>query len=186
MNDPIGSFFQQQLALDSKKTFNRSVNAARVENTLRNAVIEFLRSENWQYTVTENPAILRMMCQGKNGQWRCYAQIKENERQFIFYSVCPIATPTEKLKAIAEYIARANYGMAIGNFELDFKDGEIRFRTSMQAQDNQLSLDSIEHLVYTNAAMMDRYLPGIIAVTEDIEPKEAIKAIEFKSKPHLS
>lgn len=178
MNDPISNFFQQQLTLDSKKSYNYPANSALVKESLRDIVIKFLRSEDWQYTVTENPEILRLMCQGENGQWRCYAQIKEAEGQFIFYSVCPITIPIEKLSLIAEYISRANYGMAIGNFELDFRDGEIRFKTSIQTQDNCLSVNSIGHLVYINVSMMNRYVPGILAVMEDTEPEEAIQAIE--------
>ncbi|MBE9045005.1 YbjN domain-containing protein [Pleurocapsales cyanobacterium LEGE 10410] len=177
MKDPIGNFFQHQLTSE-RKSFGYPATAT-ANNSLRDSVIEFLRQENWQYTITENPSILRMSCQGENGQWRCYAQIKEAERQFIFYSVCPVQTPGSKLGAIAEYTTRANYGMATGNFELDFSDGEVRYKTSICIYNGRLALEAIAHLVSVNVSMMDRYLPGIITVIErDIEPKEAIKTIE--------
>ena len=177
MKNPIGNFFQHQLT--SERNPHGYPTTATANSSLKDSVIEFLRRENWQYTVTENPSILRMSCQGENGQWRCYVQIKEADRLFIFYSVCPIQTPESKLGAIAEYITRANYGMATGNFELDFSDGEVRYKTSICIRNDQLNLEAIAHLVSVNVSMMDRYLPGIIAVIEgDIEPKEAIKTIE--------
>ncbi|MEM6611763.1 MAG: YbjN domain-containing protein [Cyanobacteria bacterium P01_C01_bin.72] len=154
MHDPIGSFFQQQLTTVCQKS-------------LRDIAISFLQRENWQYTVTENPEILRLVCQGESQQWRCYIQVNEAEGQFIFYSVCPIVVPVKKLQAIAEYLTRANYGMATGNFELDFRDGEIRYKTSIRAQQSELNLNSIEYLVSVNVTMMERYLPGIIAVVEE-------------------
>ncbi len=176
MIDPINNFFQQRL---TRKPFNFKSNSVFDKQSLRDTVIEFLHRENWEYTITKDPAILRMICQGDNGQWRCYAQIKEKQKQFIFYSVCSEQASSEKLLAIAEYISRVNYGVAMGNFELDFTDGEIRYKTSIKSHDNRLSISSVKHLVYTNVAMMDRYFPGILAIIEqDIEPSQAIKAIE--------
>ena len=41
--------------------------------------------------------------------------------------------------------------------ELDFDDGEIRYKTSIDAQEIELNLDAIAQLVYTNVLMMDLY-----------------------------
>ena len=157
MTDPISSFFQQQLTTSNRDLFNFAANSLSIRKPLRELVIQFFRTENWEFTPTQNPSILRMACQGEISQWRCYAKVKETERQFAFYSVCPSKAPSEKLFAIAEFIARANYGVIIGNFELDFDDGEIRYKTSIDAQEIELNLDAIAQLVYTNVLMMDRY-----------------------------
>jgi hypothetical protein len=93
--------------------------------------------------------------------------------------ISPIAAPKDKRSAISEFLTRANYGMTIGNFELDFNDGEIRYKTSIDVEGDCLSHALIKRLVYTNVAMMDEYLPGIKAIIEtDITPEEAIRAIE--------
>ncbi|WP_217360014.1 YbjN domain-containing protein, partial [Anabaena sp. UHCC 0253] len=73
----------------------------------------------------------------------------------------------------------ANYGMINGNFELDFNDGEIRYKTSIDVDGDKLSFALIKNLVYANVIMMDEYLPGIINVIEsDISPELAINPIE--------
>lgn len=65
--------------------------------------------------------------------------------------------------------------MMIGNFEMDFTDGEIRYKTSIDVEGDKLSSALIKRLVYANVMMMDEYLPGIVSVTEgDMEPKDAI------------
>jgi hypothetical protein len=79
---------------------------------------------------------------------------------------------------IAEFLTRANYGMTIGNFELDYTDGEIRYKTSIDVTNAQLSSALIKTLVYTNVAMMDEYLPGIQVVLAGATPIAAIQAIE--------
>ena len=112
----------------------------------------------------------------------CFAQVVEDDvnQRFYFYSVC-LLKAQENLMNIAEFITRANYGLSIGNFELDFSDGEIRFKTSIDITEDGFGLATIERLAYTNVLMMDRYLPGLISViTGQSKPIEAIQFIDSK------
>lgn len=69
--------------------------------------------------------------------------------------------------------------MIIGNFEMDFADGEIRYKTSIDLEDANLTFSQIKRLVYTNVTIMDEYLPGIRSVIDgDAEAKDAIAQIE--------
>jgi hypothetical protein len=116
---------------------------------------------------------------GRNGQWTCVAVSLEAQDQLLFYSVCPVTTPTEKLGAIAELLHRANYGMHIGNFEVDFTDGEIRFKTSIDTEGDEPSVALYRNLIYMNCMMMDRYLPAILKVIAgDTTPGEAVGEVE--------
>ena len=64
-------------------------------------------------------------------------------------------------------------------FELDFVDGEIRYKTSIDVENSTLSFPQIKQLVYTNVMMMDEYLPGIMSVIDGgVEAREAIAQIE--------
>jgi hypothetical protein len=69
--------------------------------------------------------------------------------------------------------------MTSGNFELDFSEREIRYKTSIDVDGDTLSSALIKGLVYANVTMMDEYLPGIMSVIYgDVEPKDAIAQIE--------
>jgi hypothetical protein len=69
--------------------------------------------------------------------------------------------------------------MIIGNFEMDFEDGEIRYKTSIDVEGDSLSSALIKRLVYANVMMMDAYLPGIMSVIYgDVSPEDAITQIE--------
>jgi hypothetical protein len=73
--------------------------------------------------------------------------------------------------------------MIIGNFELDFTDGEIRYKTNIDVEGASLSFPQIKRLVYTNVTMMDEYLPGIRSVIDaDVSPVDAIAQIESQSE----
>ncbi len=83
-----------------------------------------------------------------------------------------------KKQMIPECITRANYGIIIGNFELDFNDGEIRQKTSIHAEGDRLSFALIKQIVYAKVTMMDQYLPGIMAVIEsDVSPVDVFAQI---------
>ncbi len=142
-------------------------------------VVKFFLKDDWQFAKLEAESTLRLAFQGKNGKWKCYAKAREKQQQFVFYSVCPIKAQENKHLPITEFITRANYGMIMGNFEFDFPDGEILYKTSIDAGNDKLTYELIKQVVYTNVMMMDKYQPGIIAVIEnDVLPEEAIKQIE--------
>jgi hypothetical protein len=142
-------------------------------------VISFFQQDQWAFAQLEGQAVLQMAFEGVSGQWTCFAHAREEEAQFLFYSMCPVRAPEDKRMAVAEFITRANYGLAVGNFELDFEDGEIRFKTSVDMEGFPLSPAALQPLVYGNVAMMDTYLPGILSVIYGgVSPAEAIAQIE--------
>jgi hypothetical protein len=69
--------------------------------------------------------------------------------------------------------------LTIGNFEMDFTDGEIRFKTSLNVTNTELTDDLIRPVVYFNLALMDRYWPALAAVLEDrATPQQAFEQVE--------
>jgi len=142
-------------------------------------IVNFFKKDDWSFYQIKGQPVLQMGFQGKNGQWTCYARARENEQQFVFYSICPVTVPKSKRRALGEFIARANYGMIIGNFELDFAEGEVAYKTSIDVEGSTLTFPQLKRLVNTNVAMMDHYLPGIKSVIQgDASPEEAIRQIE--------
>ena len=143
------------------------------------AVAGFLTDDDWAFHQLEGKTILSMGFNGENGSWRSYAQSKEDRERFIFYSVMESKVPEKKRQAVAEFITRANYGMIIGNFEMDFFDGEVRYKTSVDVEGGVLAPKMIKSLIYANVLMMDKYLPGIMSVIyAGTDPAEAVSGIE--------
>ena len=141
------------------------------------AAEHFFRDDNWNFERHPDRAVLRLPFSGKNGRWMCFAQERNN--QLLFYSVASVNAPEEKRAEIAEFVTRANYGMAIGNFELDYNDGEIRYKTSVDVDDGELSKNLVKPAVYVNCLMMDKYLPGLMAVLyAGVSAKDAVEKVE--------
>ena len=140
---------------------------------------DFLTEDEWYPRVMQGRYTYSMGYSGSNGQMACYAQIRVDLEQFIFYVMCPVKAPEEKRLAVAEFIARANYGMRIGNFELDFSDGEVRYKSSLDFEGVLLEPLLIRNAIYPAAQTMNRYLPGLMGVIySNKTPEEAIAEIE--------
>lgn len=143
------------------------------------AMESFFIEDDWEFQRMENMPVISMGFSGKNGKWTCYAQARESQQQFVFYSVLPINVPDDKRADMAEFIIRANYGMIVGNFEMDYSDGEVRYKTSIDVEGAELLPALVRQLVYANVIITDRYLPGVMSVIYGGKtPVEAIIDIE--------
>jgi hypothetical protein len=143
---------------------------------------EFLEEDGWYPQRLGDKHIFRVGFNGKNGQLNCFAQIRVDLEQLLIYAVAPVKVPEENRVAIAEYITRANYGLRIGNLEMDFSDGEIRYKSSLDFEGETLSSQFIKMAIYPAVQTLDRYLPGLMAVIYGGKsPEEAVAEVEGSS-----
>ncbi len=142
-------------------------------------VVQFFQTEGWTTYPVDGQPILELNYQGRNGRWVCYAHAREDQRQLLFYSVCQATASADARPNMAEYLTRANWGLCMGNFEMDWDDGEIRFKTSLDVDSESLTPVLIKQVIYSNLYTMDKYLPGIMTVRYgDTPPAEAVAQIE--------
>jgi hypothetical protein len=139
----------------------------------------YLDEDEWFPRRIEGKYAYSMSYSGKNGDLRCYAIIRVDLEEFLFYAVAPVKVPEEVRTAVAEYITRANYGLRIGNFEMDYSDGEVRYKSSLDFESQSLTSDLIRNSIYPAVHTMDRYLPGLLRVSfGGATPHEAIEEVE--------
>jgi hypothetical protein len=143
------------------------------------AVGEFMAGDGWHPQVIEDNYVYRAYFMGTNGQVDCYAQVRIDLEQFLFYVVMPMRAPAQVRPAVAEFLTRANYGLRIGNFEMDYTDGEVRYKSSLDFEGETLTPGLIRNTMYPGVQTMDRYLPGILSVIYGGKtPEEAVEEIE--------
>jgi hypothetical protein len=154
---------------------NDNINGWRAFATLS----QFLQDDGWYPQQLDDKTIHRVYFAGKNGELRCYAQIRVDLEQFIFYVIAPVKAPERTRPLVAEYITRANYGLRIGNFEMDYSDGEIRYKSSIDFEKERLTPNLIKNTIYPAVHTMDFYLPGLLGVMYgDRDPAGAIQELE--------
>ncbi|GAB1422396.1 YbjN domain-containing protein [Anaerolineales bacterium] len=149
----------------------------------------FFEEDGWKFQIFPDSSVLSLGFKGHSGQWMCIAQSREEQQQFIFYSVCPLNVPEESRSRMAEFLTRVNYGTILGNFEMDFRDGEIRYKTSLDYEGSHLNEALIRQIVYSNLTIFDHYWPGVMKVIyTDVDCEQILEEIENSpfSQHHLS
>lgn len=145
---------------------------------IRDVVVEYLEARDIPHVVDPSGSIVGLLSASEKGPWTVYIAMLEADEQVVVHSAFNPPVPEERRDAIALFLTRANYGILIGNFELDLDDGELRFKTSIDVRGDELTEALLDNLVVANVAMFDRYVPGIEAVVRGEEPATAVAAIE--------
>ncbi len=149
------------------------------QSQLAETVATFFAEDDWPISFDMDAGRFDVGFQGTTAQWKVVAFVLDEEQQVIVYSECPVAAPAGQVTPMAEFITRANFGLLLGNFEMDMDSGVIRYKTGIDVEGGTLTTQMVRHLVYANIQGMDRYLPGIMAVlTGGVSPAEAIEQAE--------
>lgn len=140
--------------------------------------IAALNAEAFAFTRLEGTDIITTDWAGANGTWPCFLHARERDEQLLIYSVMAEHIPAERRTVVVEFLTRVNYAMAIGNFEMDYDDGEVRYKTSVDVEGDHLSVTMARQLFALNVATMDLFLPGIEAVVRgDGSPAEVLASL---------
>ena len=111
--------------------------------------------------------------------------IRVGEDSFTAMAVCPVRPDTsdaELMARMAEFVCRANFGLKNGCFELDFTDGELRYKCYVPCGDRVPSQEMIREGITVPAMMLRRYGLGILGVLYNgVDPATAVKACEVDS-----
>lgn len=133
---------------------------------MRDVVMTFFASEGIEI-VREDDALMHLAFAGESGQFRGVACVDENIGVLCFYSLCPVTVPAKHLPRALELVSRLNFGHMLGNLELDVDTGQLRFKTSLDVEGEELTEGLVANCVYANIASMEQMLPAIRAVVFD-------------------
>jgi hypothetical protein len=149
------------------------------DGPMMRTIKRYLKSLDWHYEQLNDRPILTSTYEGDHGQWDVFLLANEETCRATFLSRLKTKIPEAKRAAVNEYLARANFGMTLGAFEMDFEDGEIRFRLDIDVEGNTLREKQVGILFLLGVTVVDKYLPGLMAVTyANKPPKEACQQAE--------
>jgi hypothetical protein len=122
-----------------------------------NEVRATMDADELRYDVVPGATALRFGLASERARWACVAEVREKERLVLFVSVLPVTAAPARRPALAELLNRINYGLTIGNFEMDPADGEIRFRTAVELDDAALAPGLVRALMRANLSTVARH-----------------------------
>lgn len=169
----------EEISLPEADDTRNFVILERRRRELFKTLLRFLEYKEWIFKTNEDKMTVEIPYKAKNGVWNCYAELIPDREALVFYSVLENPIPESKRAEVAEFITRANSRLLLGNFELDFSDGELGYKTSIDVEGGQLTFNMLNNMLYANVITLDIYLPGIMNVLYgNLSPQEAIDLIE--------
>ena len=147
-------------------------------------VEQFLAADGWYPQAIEGTTAYRSGFNGDSGKFRVISHVNVELEQLYLYVVAEVNVPEDSRPAVAEFITRANYGMRIGNFELDLNDGEVRYKSSLDFEGQPLTARLVHNAIYPAVTTMDRYFPSLMKVAYGgATAAEAVEEIERPQPP---
>lgn len=131
---------------------------------LIDVVREALDAEGWSYEVVAERGACVLSVSGRSTLYRCIAAADEGLEQVAVLVVAPQRVPEATRVAVCEYLMRVNFGLRIGSFDLDFSDGEFRFRTAVDMEGGLLAPRMVQTMLGYALATMDVYHDGVLRV----------------------
>ncbi len=158
---------------------------------MKNTIIHALDSLEYKYLTSfddETRTVFRFGISMNHGRCDTIIDLQTDDNHVLIYVVWPMFVPPNKRDRIADFLTRANYGIIIGNFEMDYDDGEIRYKSSfVYDSDTNLSNDVFIRYLNKSFSTFDKYLPGIISVMyAALQPSDAIAQVENTENPALN
>jgi hypothetical protein len=148
-------------------------------NAAYEELIHLLDEREVNYSTNDEHQSVCTDLKGEVAAYRIVAQVDAESELFQVYGYSPIRVPEGSRPAIAEAVARANYGLRVGKFEFNIDEGDLRFQASQALLSESVGETVIDRLITTTMAMLDMYLPAFLSVIYGNElPNDAIRCVE--------
>jgi len=85
---------------------------------------------------------------------------------FLFLANFSPLTQARSRDDVARYITRANWKLLLGNFEMDFEDGQVRFRSSVDFAGDELKDRTLRRTILTAMEVVEAHAEALSAVIE--------------------
>ncbi|MDR0849271.1 MAG: YbjN domain-containing protein [Propionibacteriaceae bacterium] len=134
---------------------------------LAQRIDEYLRSQEWRFDFDAVDGEFTFGMNIDSKVKKVDIRIFVDDEFFTVYATAPMRADENDfltMRSLGEYFSRANYGLRTGNFEIDFNDGEMRYKATLFVPDQLPTLRMVERVVDIPFVMWRRYGNGMLSV----------------------
>lgn len=144
-------------------------------------ICRYLEEDGFTCSLREDGAAVETSFRGRTGGFRLVVFIREEPGLVGVVVRVPEVAPEPKRPQVAEAIARANYGLTLGCFELDMSDGEIDFRVALPCHAAGLTREQFRAMMGSAMWTIDRYHRAFCRLIygDDLSAAEVIAEVEM-------
>ena len=133
----------------------------RYSESIAKSIDTYLRKEDWAFDFDEIGGIFTVEAdlQCKLGVALVVYQVTEGA--FLRYTTIADEVSAEMRPMVGEYLHRANYGLPNGNFEFDYDEGSIHYKTYFECPDGVPTEKQLNDSMAIGLTVFDHYGDGL-------------------------
>lgn len=156
---------------------------------IADAINRFLTEDDWHFLFDEQRGMFKFGLSLKSRMKSINYIIDVKDDEYVVYAISPIGADhmdENMMTSMADFICRANYGLKNGNFELDMRDGEIRYKSYVDCEGITPTTDIVRNSILCPGAMFNQYGDGIVDIIfGGASAKDAIAKCEKSPEEQL-
>jgi hypothetical protein len=142
-------------------------------------VRQALDEAGWTYEMLANGRSLCFHVAGAHVRQDFLIMIDEGHEFVLCYVTTTLRVPAEARQKGSECITRANFFIPIGNLDLDFDDGEVRYRIGIDIEGGTLTAEMVMRLISNASSAFDAWYPALMKVVfMSVSAEAAIREID--------
>jgi len=128
-------------------------------------LVAHFEANDFRFHADPESRTVQLFITGDHAVYNCRVQLTHGDELIQARIHYPVVARDPKIRPlVAEALARANHGMAIGNFDIDMDTGDINFHLGQVIRDKGLDDDVIGGVFSASLSTADRYFPAVMRV----------------------
>ena len=141
---------------------------------------KWLDNHSWRYDFNSARSLFKMGVALKCNIPRVRLFVDVRESFYLVYAILPI-TCIRRLEKMERFLSMANFGLINGNFEVDVRDGEIRYKTYVNLRGmSSLSTQIVEDSIMCACLTVRKYADSIARICLSSESEAVDVDVEIK------
>ena len=128
------------------------------------AIQRYLTENGWTFDADQIHGTVSVEAELQSRMDSAMVVYQAGEDGFLCYTALPVNAEPAVRAQVGEYLHRANYGLPNGNFEFDYDDGSIHYKTSFDCPDGAPTQKQLEDSLAIGLTVIDRYGDGLLDV----------------------
>lgn len=153
--------------------------------TFLNEIESWLKKNRWTYRKRREAGIIEMDMSLQCELNHCQVIVWMKDDDCFVMGRVPLQVEKDARTRVGEYLCRVNYGLFSGHFDLNYDDGEIRYKAFLKKDetDQEQRRKNMEEALVCPAVMFDMYGPGLLEVWRgERTPAEVMENINDMEK----
>ena len=143
------------------------------------AIEAYLKEKDWTFEYDVIHGVFSVEAELECQLATALVVYQAKEDSFLCYTTIADTAAPEIRTVVGEYLHRANYGLPNGNFEFDYDDGSIHYKTYFDCQSGTPTEKQLDDSMAIGLTLFDHYGDGLYELLRGgSQAKKLIDAIE--------